>query len=1298
MNQSSFGANLYGFTSTVPPEKIEPQPAATVQAFTADIERFTSIVPPKKVVPPSPAPADTPSVAATTPTPAAPSAVPSPSSGNDLRSAIIATSRELGISPRDLATVISFETGGTFDPWKKGPRTKWGQHRGLIQWGEPQRAKYGVYEGMPVADQVRAAGRYLVDAGVKPGMGLLDVYSAINAGRVGRYNASDTAAGGTWGTVRDKVEHQMHGHKLKAARLIGDAENRVDFAQPVPLTSVEPPALPLSPLQRIAEGERMAQRESEASFWQGAGDAYRQDTITARLFESSPTAKPDPEFILTPELQKALTDGVRPEYHERFSTALSMDHAQWIRDRALEDQGREDRLSELGWTGTGLRVAAAVLDPVAIAVGVASGGLADVAALAVGASRAVRIAGQAAAGAAANVAIESTLREVGNPHAGQDLLLTAAAGALFGAGYGVLTRNPLTAGEAFGLARASRSLVNDLKDGTALTSKKNAGAMENLNAQYDLLNDTNFKAVQDKDVAHTAYERLRYDAVGQLKSSPNPISRLIGSFLGEDAVGNANHSLNPFSASEDMERLYRSWFGDFRRSWIPAFHEWADDSQFGRIGRMWQGGAFGEEVTRAVRNTDPTIEFHPAVMRVAEKLRKLNADILENAKNPLVREKLAGRAVFDFAEVPENPLYMWRAYDQSKLNTARQMFGDKGMINWFKGAMRSARPDLDNDIIERIAEGTVRNLHRRANGIDDNLNRAFAGNSDAVAAILRDAGNSEDQITEIIGRLNARLNPKAGADPRSQKRILLDENFVLRGYRRTDGTTGDLSLNDLTLTDASVLTDLYSRHMAGAVALARVRIKNPTTGDMLVDGITRQSEFDTLLTRMKEYGADKGIDPAQLARDEKNLKWLYERIKGAPDPRQQSEWAERLRMLRKFNFMRVMGQVGFAQIPEIGNIVSQLGVRAALSHMPAFRRIVNMKGETVLRHGLDQELEAILGVGTDRLRGLQYFRTDEFGMHNTPRLRSFNNALDVGQRAVAEMSGMTGVTVASHRWAAKAVAQKFANLALNPSKANMKRMASLGIDDPTLKRILDQTRHFTKEDGMLFGGKVTRMNLDNWTDQEVRAAFENALFRWTRRIIQENDLGAMHRWSSSPLWQTIFQFRTFMLTAWHKQFLHNLHMRDFEAFSTMLTTTVLGAAAYAVQENLKAIGRSDADEHLKKRLSPENLAKAAFQRGGWSSIMPMVVDTGTTLAGLNPVFDFRTTGQSSDILFGNPTTGLLDDIKRASKGVHQPHVMGRPRSQTEYRDIVRVLPLQNWMPFTWLLSTMISDAPLRRPR
>lgn len=143
---------------------------------------------------------------------------------NALTQGILGSASALGMDPLDLATIISYETAGTFDPLKKGPVTQWGQHRGLIQYGEPQAKQYGVDWNNALASQLGPDGavvRYFRDNGYQPGMGLLDAYSIVNAGAPGRYNASDANNGGAPGTVRDKVTSQMAGHRAKAQALLG---------------------------------------------------------------------------------------------------------------------------------------------------------------------------------------------------------------------------------------------------------------------------------------------------------------------------------------------------------------------------------------------------------------------------------------------------------------------------------------------------------------------------------------------------------------------------------------------------------------------------------------------------------------------------------------------------------------------------------------------------------------------------------------------------------------------------------------------------------------------------------------------------------------------------------------------------------------------------------------------------------------------------------------------------------------------------------------------------------------------
>lgn len=140
----------------------------------------------------------------------------------EMQGLIAETAQALGVSPLELATQISYETGGSMDPMQPGPTTKWGQHRGLIQFGEPQAEQYGVDFSSPEAALRSQLGKdgaivkYALAHGFKPGEhNGLNLYATINAGNPNKTGASDEAAGGAPGTVADKYYKQMGAHRAK---------------------------------------------------------------------------------------------------------------------------------------------------------------------------------------------------------------------------------------------------------------------------------------------------------------------------------------------------------------------------------------------------------------------------------------------------------------------------------------------------------------------------------------------------------------------------------------------------------------------------------------------------------------------------------------------------------------------------------------------------------------------------------------------------------------------------------------------------------------------------------------------------------------------------------------------------------------------------------------------------------------------------------------------------------------------------------------------------------------------------
>lgn len=121
-----------------------------------------------------------------------------------------------GLDPADVAAVMSYETGGTFSPTIMGGKNS--QYMGLIQFGPEERRKYGITATSTPENWTKAIGDFLQDRGFKRGMGMLDLYSTINAGTPGRYNASDGN-----GTVRSHVADIMGAHREKAKGWLGGA-------------------------------------------------------------------------------------------------------------------------------------------------------------------------------------------------------------------------------------------------------------------------------------------------------------------------------------------------------------------------------------------------------------------------------------------------------------------------------------------------------------------------------------------------------------------------------------------------------------------------------------------------------------------------------------------------------------------------------------------------------------------------------------------------------------------------------------------------------------------------------------------------------------------------------------------------------------------------------------------------------------------------------------------------------------------------------------------------------------------
>jgi len=300
------------------------------------------------------------------------------------------------------------------------------------------------------------------------------------------------------------------------------------------------------------------------------------------------------------------------------------------------------------------------------------------------------------------------------------------------------------------------------------------------------------------------------------------------------------------------------------------------------------------------------------------------------------------------------------------------------------------------------------------------------------------------------------------------------------------------------------------------------------------------------------------------------------------------------------------------------------------------------------------------------------------------------------KRATADLSGMAPITLALERIAARVAVQTMTDLAFKARNLSRKRLAGLGLNEAMAERVYEQIRkNAVRQPSSMFKRKKVRaINLGAWDDGEARDAFLIAISRWTRRSIQQNDVGNLNLYMTSTMGQILTQFRTFMLVSYAKQTLHNIKAKDFRALSAMLHSVAFAGLAYTAQTQVNAQFRDDKEEFLKERLSAEAVAKASFQRSSWASLFPALVDTGAMFYADDPVFAYRSTGLDTNLVGGVPSVQLiskgLSSAQAASRALLNPD---KQFSQGQQRALNTLVPFQNAIGIKNALNKLVDMRP-----
>jgi hypothetical protein len=785
---------------------------------------------------------------------------------------------------------------------------------------------------------------------------------------------------------------------------------------------------------------------------------------------------------------------------------------------------------------------------------------------------------------------------------------------------------------------------------------------------------------------NVGFAKFRGDKSSVLRRSASPFTRSWSEKMAEEAVGNTDSSRSIITSDLIKHNYATTAETLFYKSYAPAFQKFMKEVKNKRFGNDYNINdrmEFSTLVSRAVRGEIIDV---PGVEEGVLATRKVLKKILDDLKKDGVQGA---------KEVLDNPNYFPRRWSIGKMQEVQTKVPLVKLINFLKNSLVRGSKNLSDEDGLRIAKHIYKVVNTNKFGDGFSIDRLlYTTDADELRTVIRDYADLDpDEIEDLVEVLLKPGRGKPTAVPRLRRRASFDENYeeTIDGFK--------VKFTDLLDNNTEGLIGSYIQQMSGQIALARNGIKSVQDYSKIIKQVKDSYEIPEIA---KEYTGFLGNARKELELN--TIDTIYKNIVGIPTEKNiTGAVSTALRNLRKYNYVNVFNQVGFAQIPEMGNIVATAGVRGMIKYIPEFKNIITRAKSGKLSNELLDEIETVVsGTGSNRLIDSTINRTDDFAGATT-RVGKVEKTLDIASRITADFSGFHAVDTLSRRLAAITAFDKLAMHATGKYKVTkgvLNRYRNIGFSDDELQAVFKNIReNSTFIEGGLTGRKIRRLNIDNWDDQDLVNKMSLYMSRHLRRVIQENNYGEMLAiGTDSRLGKTMLQFRNFVITAYSKQLLHGFHMRDFTALAGAMSSAFIASLVFVAQTHVQALGKSgsEKEDFLEKRLSIGSIGKAAFQRSTYASLLPVFYDTLASPFGAEPMFNYRTSGLEINLITGNPTYNLLFD-----KGFGAIKSIGTALADDEYDfskqsayKIKAILPYQNMVGITNILQYMIDESDL----
>lgn len=977
---------------------------------------------------------------------------------------------------------------------------------------------------------------------------------------------------------------------------------------------------------KAAAEERLKQKEDAHSWWDVTKAAVKMNQVVPMVIEQFATPKgADDDTPLDDDKLKELTEGIGTEYFDEFDGNETVGEAMRTRQRILDQlKAQEILMSKGAGTGIALSIAAGLTDPVAMAASIATGGLLAPVLYGAKATRVQRAVQAGLVGAAANVPIEAYMANRDVTYDASDAVIGLIAGGVISGAVGYKWPGKLPDVEQYTQRALNQEYVGELQKAGAthrpatdllLPNSGNPDGTIKSAAQRntDWFNDL------ERNAAGTSMKGARVDRSSFVHGSETEEVRKMGHALFDDPnaeIGSlqretaAMFTIN--QTDEVMRRVAlnrREAYGEFKKAMKTSKGDFSED-------------AFEEAIAKVMRGGTSNI---PSVNKMAAFYKKEIQKIAEMSKNPGKGVPVKGSENMVIDD------YLTRRWSTSKMAAKVATEGKAKVSATIAKALRGYPPQQ----AQAIADHLVDVVGRSKGG---HLDLRFVGkNLDTMTSYFsREMGmdfHSARKAAEKLKRLTE--GPDAGNANNLKFRLDLDESMV----------------EDLLENNATNLFNSYARTMYGHIGLARQGIDSEDAFNALLDvARTKRMENHAKSGESKTWKADAELRYLQDAYD-----FVIGRAVGE-DPG--SFGATLGRLARKYNYARVMNVQAISALGDLGQVLSQVGLKAAIQHIPEMVAIHRRIRQGKFIDELSEETAQLTGWLNRSAVAKSRQRFEDFaagGEVKETQWSKVERGADFAGRVTGHISGINALQDMTQRLAGKAMIQTFLDAARTGKAHRLgdARLRELGVSEELMGRI--KTEMMKKGNASWDSlGRIKKLNIDKW-DYETRLQFGMVLRRWGGYLVQEQHFGSLPGLYDTSAGKILSQFRSFQTGAWVKQTLYNVKHHDRIATQAFIWSILTGALSFyvAVQAGMMLLPEDKRSEYLERRLGSADepdwtkVAAQSFMRSGISSFIPGIVDTATAPFVEEPLFGQRNSGLAQGFIGGNPTLDALTKMEGA---------------------------------------------------